>query len=334
MRIKPEQIEGALSKKLAPVYLVSGDEPLQVGEVADAIRLAAKNAGYTTREVYSVEKGFEWNELAVAADSFSIFADKKIIDLRMSSAKPGAEGGKAFSNYCQRIPEDTLLLITLPKVEKATQKSKWFQAIDNSGVVVQVWALEGGALINWLQRRSQKRGLQIDSTVIKGLASRVEGNLLAASQEIEKLYVLYGSKPITKQMLEDAVTDNSRYDVFKLTDCVLAGRASRAVKILSALKAEAMAAPVIVWALSREARLLINIQTAINQGQNKDVVFRSFRLWEKRAQLINAAISRKNLKDFQEIIVLSAKADRQVKGQETGDYWETLLAVCLLFSAS
>lgn len=331
MRLKPEQLDGAL-KKLAAVYLISGDEPLQSGEAADAIRKAAKQAGYNTREVFSVETGFEWNELLVAANSLSIFADKKLIDLRLPSGKPGTEGSKVLSEYCQRLPEDTLLLITAPKLTAATLKSKWCQSIDKAGAIIQIWPLDGADLVQWLQRRAQKRGLQIALDGIRVLASRIEGNLLAASQEIEKLYILYGESAISKQAVENVVADSARFDVFKLTDCVLTGRVTRAIKILNGLKAEGIAAPVVVWALAREARLLINIQSALKQGQNKELVFKNNRLWDKRKQLVNTALSRIKKQQLQQVLLLSSKADRQIKGQEKGDYWETLVSICLLFN--
>jgi DNA polymerase-3 subunit delta len=332
VRLNAEQIAGAL-KQLAPVYFVTGDEPLQQGEVADAIRLVAKKSGYSTREVFSVETGFQWGELALAANSMSLFADKKIIDLRLPSGKPGTEGAKALTEYCQRLPEDTLLLITAPKLTAATLKSKWCQALDQAGVIVQVWPLDGATLIQWLQRRAQKRGLQIASDGIKLLASRIEGNLLAATQEIEKLYILYGDVAISKQAVEQAVADSARFDVFKLTDCVLAGRMSRAIKILNGLKAEGIAAPVVLWALARETRMLINIKIAINQGQNKELVFKNNRLWDKRKQLVNVILSRMTMQKLQKILLQCAKADRQIKGQEQGDCWETLLSLCMLFPA-
>lgn len=331
MRLKPEQLEGALTNKLAAVYLVSGDEPLQSGEAADVIRLAAKNASYSTREVLYVETGFEWNELTIAANSMSIFADKKLIELRMNSAKPGTEGAKALSKYCQHLPADTLLLITIPKLLSASLKTKWIQNIDQAGVVVQIWPLEGADLLYWLQRRAEKRGLQIAPDGIKVLASRVEGNLLAASQEIEKLYSLYGDKKLSRQAVEEMVTDSARFDVFKITDCVLSGRVNRAIKILNGLKAEGLAAPVVLWALAREIRLLINITTELKQGKNKEAVFKTYRIWDKRKNLVNSALSRLQMKDFQQALLLSSKADRQIKGQEKGDCWETLLFICLLF---
>ncbi len=331
MRIKLEQLNSALKSKLAALYFITGDEPLQLGEATDAIRLAVKKEGYTTREVLTVETGFEWNELGLEADSFSIFADKKLIDLRMSSGKPGIDGAKALINYCQRVPEDTILLITSSKLEKSSLNTKWFQAIERAGTVIQVWPLDGTDLIQWLQRRAQKRGLHIDNDGIKALAARVEGNLLAASQEIEKLYILHGDSPISKQMVKDAVADNARYDVFKLTDCVLSGRVTRAIKILNGLKAEDIAAPIVVWALARETRLLINILIDLEQGQNKQQVFKKHRLWDKRQQLISSALTRMKINKLQQALILSAKADRQIKGREAGDCWETLLSVCMLF---
>ncbi len=331
MRLKPDQLESALKKNLSAIYFISGDEPLQLGETADAIRLTAKNNGYTAREIHSVDTGFEWNELTESANSFSIFADKKLIDLRMASAKPGIEGAKVLTHYCQHLPEDTLLLITSPKLEKTALKSKWFQAIDQVGVIIQVWPLEGMDLIQWLQRRSQKRGLQIKQDGIKALASRVEGNLLAASQEIEKLYILHGTVELSKQAVEEAVADNARFDVFKLTDSILSGRANRTIKILSGLKAENVPAPVVLWALTREIRQLIKIKTGINQGQNKEMVFKTMRVWDKQKQLINAALSRMEMDDFQYALTLSSKADRQIKGREANDCWETLVTLCLLF---
>jgi DNA polymerase-3 subunit delta len=331
MQLKLGQIEAALKSKLAAVYFITGDEPLQVGEAADAVRAAVKQEGYTTREVFSVETGFEWGELQVSADSLSIFSDKKLIDLRIPSGKPGVEGSKAMVRYCQRLPEETILLITAAKIDKASLKTKWFQVLDEAGVVVQVWPLEGADLLQWLQRRAQKRGLHIEGGGIKALAVRVEGNLLAASQEIEKLYILHGNSAISKPMVEEAVVDNARFDVFKLTDCILSGRTGRVVKILNGLKAENVAAPVVVWAVAREIRLLIQIQIELKQGQNKPAVFKKHRVWDKRQHLVISALSRMKKETLRDALTLVSKADRQVKGQELGDCWETLLFICLVF---
>lgn len=332
MRVKPEQIAAALQKGLAPVYFISGDEPLQLGEMADAVRAAARKAGYDLREVLVADAGFSWNELTQAAGSLSIFADKKIIDLRLPSGTPGAEGAKALIAYCERLPEDTLLLITAAKMAGSSLKTQWFQALDKVGCVIQVWPLEGKDLLRWLQQRMQRRGLQAETEGIKILASRIEGNLLAAAQEIEKLYVLYGAGQISHQQIFDVVADSSRFDVFKLMDSVLAARVDRIFKILSGLQAEGVAAPVVLWALIREARVLARIKQALSQGQNKAQVFKNNQIWDKRQQLVGEALKRLSDSDLNNILVLSAKADRQIKGQQQGEPWETLLAVCLMFA--
>ncbi|MEI6068728.1 MAG: DNA polymerase III subunit delta [Methylococcaceae bacterium] len=334
MRIKPEQLGAALKKSLAPVYFISGDEPLQLGEIADAIRKAAKKAGFSNREILSAETGFEWNQLAFTADSYSLFADKKIIDLRLPSGTPGIEGSKALIAYCERLPEDTILLVTAGKIAGSALKTKWLEALDKKGVVIQVWPLEGNDLIHWLQQRAKQRELHIEAEGLRILASRIEGNLLAAAQEIEKLYVLYGAANLSRQQITEAVADSSRYDVFKLMDSVLAASIGRILKVLSGLRSEGVATPIVLWALTREARVLIKMKLAISQGQNREVVFKNNQIWDKRKQLISNALSRLSDRDLNNILVLSAKADRQIKGQESGDAWETLLALCLLFASA
>jgi DNA polymerase-3 subunit delta len=333
MRLKPEQLSTALQKGLAPVYFLSGDEPLQLGEMADAIRKTARLAGYHSREIFSVDTGFSWNQLALSADSLSIFSDKKIIELRIPTNTVGIEGAKALTAYCERPAEDTLLLITIGKLASATLKSRWLESIDKIGVVIQVWALEGQELLSWLQQRLLQRGLNANSEGIKLLASRIEGNLLAADQEITKLYVLYGAGKLTTAQIFDAVADSSRYDVFKLMDCILSAQVNRIIKILSALRAEGIAASIILWALTREARSLIHIKLALASGQQKDLVFRNNQIWDKRKPMIEKALTRLNLKQLDNVLVLSAKADRQIKGQQSGDAWETLLAICLQFAS-
>jgi DNA polymerase-3 subunit delta len=334
MRIKPEQLSAALQKRLMPVYFISGDEPLQLGEMADAVRKAARKAGFENREIISAETGFEWNQLAFSADSLSIFADKKIIDLRLPSGTPGTDGAKALIAYCERLPEDTLLLITAGKATGSALKSRWLEALDKVGVVIQVWPLEGQDLIRWLQQRMQQRGLNAETDGLRILASRIEGNLLAAAQEIEKLYVLYGADNLSNQQIFDVVADSSRYDVFKLMDNVLSASVNRIFKILSGLRAEGIAAPIVLWALTREARVLIKIKLALSQGQNREAVFKNNQIWDKRKQLVSNALDRLSDHDLNSILVLSAKADRQIKGQQQGDAWETLLAICLMFASA
>lgn len=332
MRLKLDQLTVALQKTLAPVYLVSGDEPLQIGEAADDIRRAARLAGYSTREVIAIDTGNEWPQLAAEAESLSIFSDKKLIDLRLPSAKPGVEGSKALSAYCQRLPDDTVLLITAGKLESAAQKAQWFQALDKVGVIVQVWPLQGQELLHWLQRRAERKGMHPEGDALKSLAARVEGNLLAAAQEIEKLFILHGAKRIDKAMIEGDVADSARFDVFKLMDALLLGKLNRAIKILVGLKAEGVAAPVVLWAISREARTLFNIKAELKRGGHQEAVYKKYLVWDKRKQMVQEALHRLKAVELHGILQASAAADCQIKGQAAGDEWESLFGICLLFA--
>jgi DNA polymerase III subunit delta len=332
MQIKPQQLAGALHKTLAPVYFISGDEPQQLGELADSIRKSAKERDFTAREIFFADKLFDWKQLNVSADTFSIFADKKIIDLRLPTGTPGAEGGKALAMYCKRLPEDALLLITAGKITKDAQKSSWFQAMDKIGCVIQVWPLTGQDLLRWIQDRLQQRGITTEPGAGKILADRVEGNLLAAAQEIEKLYVLYGSGKLSTQQIIDVVADSSRYDVFKLVESTLSAQADKVLKILSSLKAEGVASAIVLWALMREARILISYKAAQGQGE-KELILKKNGVWGERKQLIDSAVKRLTHAELNNILVLGAKADRQIKGQQQGDAWETLLEASLIFAS-
>ena len=328
MRLKLTQLVPHLKKTLNTVYLITGNEPLQMNEAADHIRLVAKKAGYLHREIFSVEGNFKWNEITAATENLSLFSEKKIIDLRVPNAKFGTEGAKMIAQYCQRHDSETILLISCGKLTAASLKSRWVTAIDKMGVIVQVWPLEGHYLINWLQQRLIKQGLQLSSEAIQLLAARVEGNCLAAHQEIEKLYSLYGAANLTMAQVQAAVVDSSRFDVFQLTDAILLRQVNRAIKILRGLHAENKAAPVILWALTRECRCLIELKMATN----KELVYKKYYLWDKRKSLLNQALNHRSLKTLQDTGKLCAQADRQIKGQQQGDCWETLFEICLQLS--
>lgn len=331
MKLKPEQLSAALKKSLLPVYCVTGEEPLQLGEAADQVRSAARLAGYSVREIISIDQGHEWPQLSIEADSFSVFNERKLIDLRLPSGKPGAEGSKVLMAYCKNPPEDTLLLMTAGKIDNAAQKSQWFQAVDQLGCVVQVWPLQGQDLLYWLQRRAEQKSMRLDIEAAKALAGRIEGNLLAAAQEVEKLYILYGSVTINKSMIEAAVADSARFDVFKLSEALLAGRLNRALKILAGLQAEGVAAPVVLWALSRDARILLEMKFELKQGGQQEALFKKHQIWDKRKQGVLDALHRLSSKQIQSLLICSAKTDRQIKGQLPGDAWEGLFELCVKF---
>jgi DNA polymerase III subunit delta len=329
MQVKPEQLLASLQKSLKPVYLLSSEEPLQLGEAADAIRNTAKLHDYGNREIIAIENGDEWYKLRDAMQSISIFSEKKLLDLRLPVAKPGAEGSKTLINYCKQIPQDMLLLITTGKLEKSTSNSEWFKALDKVGVVMKAWPLQGAELLQWLQRRADRRGLIIDQDALKSLAIRIEGNLLAAAQELEKLYIQFGNTPISKALIEENVVDSSRHSVFELVDALLSGKLNYGVKVLNNLKSEGVAAPVVLWALSREIRILYALSVGKKDGQNLNSIFNEYKVWEKHQPLMLQALSRLQTENLQCILQSGAKCDWRIKGQLPGDPWEDLFAICI-----
>ena len=322
MRLRFESLHAQLNKGLLPSYLLSGDEPLQLGEAADAVRARARQEGYESRTVLEVDQYFKWGELMAEANSLSLFSEKKVIDLRIPSGKPGLEGGKALVAYAADPPPDTLLLLTLPKLERSQNTAKWFKELDRLGGVLQIWPVEGGQLARWLDQRMRSRGLQPASEVTGILAERVEGNLLAASQEIEKLLLLHGTGPIGVDQLLAATADSARYDVYKLVDAALEGKAARCVRILAGLHAEGTAEILVLWALARETRMLTSIRAEVEKGASAQrAVGARHDVWEKRRPLVTQGVNRLSLRALQGMLQRCALADRAIKGRASEDPW-------------
>jgi DNA polymerase-3 subunit delta len=334
MRLSPTELQRRLERELAPVYLISGDEPLQLGEAADAVRGAAAGRGFTTRERLEASAGFDWNQLLAEANSLSLFAEKKLIDLRIPGGKPGREGGAALAEYCAAPPPDTLLLVTLPKLDRTQLQAKWLKAVESIGVLVQVWPVEGAQLSAWLQQRMRAAGLEPAPEVAGMLASRVEGNLLAASQEIEKLLLLYGPGAIDATRLGSAVSDSARYDVFELVDSALRGEAGRCIHILAGLRGEGVAPPVVLWALSRELRALLPLATATAQGVSAAQAMAQARVWDKRKPLVGAALRRLRPESLHVLLARCQSIDSVIKGARRDDPWCWLEQVTLALAGA
>ncbi len=320
MRLRNDQLASQLQKQLSPIYLISGDEPLQMQEAADEVRSAARSQGFTEREVLDTAAGFDWAALNAAAESLSLFGDRRLLDLRLTSPKVGSEGAKALSAYAEAPPEDTLLLITLPKLERAQSNSQWYKRLEQTGVVVQIWPVEGNRLPPWIEQRLRRAGLIPEPGVVEMLADRVEGNLLAASQEIEKLLLQQGPGVVTQEQLTESVADSARFDVFGLVDTLLAGEAARGLRMLQGLRAEGVATPVVLWALSREIRALAQMAHEVAQGRSPDQVMGAHRVWDKRKALVRRGVQRRAAL-WRQLLVICARADRAIKGQDPGDPW-------------
>ncbi|WP_456417897.1 DNA polymerase III subunit delta [Thiolapillus sp.] len=326
MRLRLEQLESHLAGNLAPLYVVTGDEPLQLGETADTIRAAARQAGYLSREIFEADARFDWNRLAEEASALSLFAEQKIIDLRLPSGKPGTAGSKALVSYCENLPQDTLLLLTLPKLPLT---SKWMKALDKAGVVIQVWPVDERQLPRWVQQRMRMAGLQAEPGVAEMLAEQTEGNLLAARQEIEKLALLFGSERITQEQAAAALSDSSRFDVYALVDAALAGKAQRCTRIIAGLRAEGVPLPVVLWALAREVRALNAMATDIANGASVQQALGRARVWKNRIPLVGAGLKRLNAAQWAELLQQCQCADATIKGAVPGDPWLALEQITL-----
>jgi DNA polymerase-3 subunit delta len=335
MQLKPEQLDAHLRKQFAPVYFISGDEPLRVMEAADAIRAAARGQGYDEREVMSVQAGFDWGSLMSEAANLSLFSQRRVIDLRMPGGKPGADGSKALRSYAEQPPEDTLLLVTAGKLEKSARESKWVQALDKAGVVVFVWPLNAQEFPAWVKLRMQQRGLQPSPDAVTLLADRVEGNLLACVQEIEKLYLLQGEGVVDAEAILALVSDNARYDVFGLVDSALSGDAARSIRILQGLHAEGIVPQIVLWALSREIRQLAAMAAAVAAGQPVQAVVNRYRVWPpSRKPLLAAVLQRLPATQCNTLLRHCASIDRVSKGQAAGNAWDELLQLTLTLAGN
>jgi DNA polymerase-3 subunit delta len=329
MQIPPEQLESRLRGALAPVYFISGDEPLRVMEAADVVREKARAPGFDEREVLTVNAGFDWNRLAETTGSLSLFASRRLIDLRLPGGKPGEAGAKALHAYAGSPPGDTLLLITAGKLEPSARKSRWVQALDQAGVVVFVWPLEHRQLHAWVRARLQRRGLEATPQAVALLAERVEGNLLACVQEIDKLYLLRGAGRVDASDIASAVADSARFDVYNLVDAALAGDGTRSMRILSGLQGEGVASAVVLWALARDIRQLTAMARVLAGGQGVTQVLSSFHVWQSRTTAFSRALQRQSLVACHRMLRRCALIDRVIKGQAAGNAWDELLQLTL-----
>lgn len=329
MKLRVEQLADKLESSLAPVYFVSGDEPFQLDEACQLIRQQCLQQGYSERETFHVDRSFDWQQLQAAAGALSLFASQRVIELRLPSGKPGTDGAKAIVEYCEQLPQDTVLLIVSGKLDSSQARSKWFKALDQAGVVIQVWPIEKAQLPRWVRQRMQVRGMQPNDGALTMLVDRVEGNLLAADQELEKLRLLYGEGIIDEQQVASAVSDSARFDVFGLVDAALAGDARRACRVLYGLMGEGIEAIVVLWALAREIRSINAMSLAIQAGQSVDSVMGQYRVWEKRKPQVRAALQRYPAKRWQGLLWQAGEIDKMIKGLSAGKAWDELLQLTL-----
>jgi len=324
MRITYDLLEKELSKPLKPLYLVTGDEPLQQMEACDAIRQAARKQGFTEREVFHVERGFDWGQFFLSANSMSLFAEKKILELRFNSAKPGDVGSKAFAEYCQNRNDDNVLIITMPKIDPAGQRSKWFKLLDQTGAILPLWPVEANRLPSWISARMRSQNLSPSREAVLLLAEKVEGNMLAAAQEIEKLAINAPAKISVEDIIE-AVEDAAKFDVFKLVDAILMAKPKRVARIMYGLQAMGEKPAYVLWALSREIRTMSSMAYAREKGAALGGVLKKHGVWDKRMPLVKNALQRLNEKQWSALLQEAMKVDQIIKGVKKGNSWDALM---------
>jgi DNA polymerase-3 subunit delta len=329
MRLDSEQLAQHLKRGLRALYTVYGEETLLALEAADRIRACARAAGHTEREVLIAESGFDWSSLAASGSSLSLFGSRRILELRVPSGKPGAEGAEAIKRYCADLPPDTVTLVLLPKLDRATLAAAWFEALEAAGVCVAANPVPAARLPQWLAGRLEQQGQRADSQTLRFLADMVEGNLLAAQQEVQKLSLLFPPGELAFEAVESAVVDVTRYDVFMLGEALLAGDRARFVKMLEGLKAEGVAPPLVLWAIAEEIRTLSRVQAGAAAGKPLAVAMREARVWGTRAELLPRALGRSSPTQLEDALLHAADTDRMIKGLTRGDVWDELLRLGL-----
>ena len=322
MKIRAEQLQSHLKKSLAPCYLVAGDEHLLVNEALDAIRAAARERGFGQRELHVAMTGFDWGQLAASTGTMSLFAERRIVELRLPTGKPGRTGGQAIVDLAGQAGDDLLFVVVAPKLDKSASSSKWAKVLEQRGARIDIWPVGLRELPGWIAARMRAAGLQPDREAVALIADRVEGNLLAAGQEVEKLRLLLGEGKVSAEDVGRAVADSSRFDVFKLADAAMAGDAARAVRILGGLQAEGVEPILVMWALTKELRTLAALDDMVREGRDLGSAMQAARVWKSRQGLVRNCVGRHPHGSFHRLLKASARADAAVKGQRMGDPWQ------------
>lgn len=329
MQVRPDDLAAHLARKLAPLYVVHGDEPLAALESGDAIRAAARAAGCDEREVLVVEPGFRWDAFIGANANMGLFGSRKLVDLRVPSGKPGTEGGKALEAYAANPNPDNVTLVTLPRLDRAAQSSAWFMALAEAAVTVAVQPLEREALPRWIAARLARQNQKAGREILQYLAEQCEGNLLAARQEIEKLALLLPEGELSQEAVEAATADVARYDVFQLSEAWLAGDAARALRILAVLRAEGEPVTLAVWQLAEDLNALARIAAETRTGMSVQTALRNARVWGRRQNAMERAARRVGGAELAVMSGGAARLDALSKGIGRGDAWDDLAALAL-----
>jgi DNA polymerase-3 subunit delta len=328
LRLRAEQLPAALARGLSGIYLVSGDEPLLVGEAADAIRAAARAAGYADRRVFFIDRSFSWDELRLATQSLSLFAERRLFELRMPSGKPD-KGAALLAELAAQSAADLIYLVVTDKLDKKAGDAPWVQAVEKHGAWVPIFPVDAAALPAWLRGRAKLLHIEIGPEASQLIVDRVEGNLLAAQQELEKLKLLANGGLIDVDLVLRSVGDSARYDVFQVAEAAAAGDAARALRVLLGLKSEGVEPTLILWALLRELR-------GMWQARERDRLRSAVRGsgWNLAATPSARALSRLKKLPLAPLLMQASHTDRVIKGLSPGDAWSALTGLTGAFAGA
>lgn len=336
MRVDASSLVKRLGTGLPGACLLCGPEPLLVEESCDVVRRAARAQGFVERLRFDVDSRFDWDALAGQSRSLSLFATRRLIELRIPTGRPGEVGGRCIAELAAEPPADTSLMIIAGRIERAVRSSKWFKAVERHGIVVEHPLVDAGALPSWIRQRLRSEGLSFDEGVVERLSHLLEGNLLAAAQEIRLLALLAPDNRVRVDDVDAIIADHARFDVFAFVDACLAGRLPRALRILGGLRREGIAPPLIQWALAREARAMAVMAQQLEGGATLAKVLQANRVWEKNKKTVAAALRRVERRRWLDVVRLLARADRVLKGRESvtidGDVWQEFEKIALALS--
>ncbi|MCC7489362.1 MAG: DNA polymerase III subunit delta [Gammaproteobacteria bacterium] len=329
MKIPADRLAAQLARGVAPLYVLSCDEPLLVDEALAAIRQQARAAGCGERESHVAERGFDWNALGASLKNLSLFSSRRLVELRLPGGKPGDAGARFLTALAAAGDTGNVFVLLLPALDAASGRSKWATALAEAGVWVELRPPRREQLPAWLRQRLRAAGLDADDAALDLLASRVEGNLLAAKQEIDQLVLLAGAGPVTPGVVRDAVADGARFDVFQLSDAALAGDAARAARVLAGLRREGEAEVLVLWALVRDILQLADVLARTAQGRSVEQALQDAGVWRSRAEAFGRAARRRRGADVGRLLGSAARADQVLKGARPGNAWNALLEVTM-----
>lgn len=331
MRVAPDDLPRRLEGDLPPAIVLFGEEPLLIDESARRVRAAAVDRGFTERIPLSAETGFDWGRLTGSSQSLSLFAERRLIELRLPTGRPGDAGTRAFAEYCEAADRDVCLLVTTGRLDARSKQAKWVKTLDAAGWTVEHRALNPGQFNGWFRRRLQDKGLRLDDETIERMCHFLEGNLLAAAQEIDRIALFAEADGrVDPQAVSRGLVDHARFNVYAVADACLSGDARKALRILKVLQNEGTEPVIVSWALAKDLRTLVQIEHGLRTGKQKGQLFKSHRIWSTRAPLINAALSRLGERQITPLIRQMARCDRVLKGRAAGDVWRELEALALM----